>query len=173
MKFIPNTSSEAIKLSSRIKSTNRSVAFFDLEKALDEQALQADLTNLLDQVAQANGLLKINRWYEITEQTAKWMMTNLLNSDMAYHSELFARDESVRLSNEFVQFVSQGETVAKNGIGCRYFINGSVWTDAPSLYTLDGKEILGWNSVTNATFDSCILMVTPQRIGIVWGKDQD
>lgn len=178
--FVTDTRKEIVDLHQDFQKAQpqdmSAIRFMDvcrLEPTLNEGEFSSQLREIVDDFAQKNSLNRIGQsWSEVSEKTARWVIEKLLGQDLAYGVALLDPSKLLWLSQEFVWRVAQGNTMARTGKGCRYFINGE--SGGPSLYTLDTKkEIMGWQPVTDHTFDKAIVMVTPSHIGIIWGWGED
>ena len=152
---------------------SRRAKFHAISPPLETTEFSRDLRGMVDEFATLVQLKPLaDLWQEVSEKTAEWILSQLLEVDLAYRARLMERSEARSLACEFIRLVSNGETNAKNGQGCRYFTNGCI-VEGPSMFTIDGKEMVGWQPATDATFDTGIIMATSRRIGLVWAEDED
>ncbi|WP_192311768.1 hypothetical protein [Pseudoxanthomonas sp. PXM02] len=99
-------------------------------------------------------------YFEIDAAEAQAVLVAVLSRDMAYGINLVPPDEAQALAAAFVgQF-------AKESAG--YYTNG----DYGKPKTTSGVGP-GWNPVTDATFDTGVLVVSPSRIACAWFMDED
>src|SRR5262245_44035349 len=100
---------------------------------------------------------------EIDESAARRLLQLILHRAMAYNAEIMPAERAAQLADQFLgQF----------GRGAQFFTNGdfheplrrvseSVWSGA------------SWHPVTNATFDTGVLVIGPQCSGCLWIEDED
>jgi hypothetical protein len=106
-------------------------------------------------------------WLEIDRPEAHWVLTHVLWADLAYSAAIMTRDEAMTLAGRFQWFFM--DTIYE---GCRYYTN-STWTHRmvplpDPTDCLDGS----W-PITDASFDAGVIIVSPERIGMLWVKDED
>lgn len=91
----------------------------------------------------------------VTASNAVALVASILHEDMAYSQPMMAAERAKKLAEQFLgQF----------GAEARFFSNG--WTGWD-----DGST--GWNPVTDATFDTGILVIGSDRSGCIWVEDED
>ncbi|MFD9627422.1 hypothetical protein [Peribacillus muralis] len=97
-------------------------------------------------------------WKQIDQSIAKKILEYILSMDMAYDIELETKPLANMLSNYFLnEFLS-------NAI---YYTNGDFDED-------DGFfRLRGWQSITDSTFDTGVLVIDKNNIGILWAEDND
>ncbi|MBT2668780.1 hypothetical protein J7J00_25570 [Bacillus sp. ISL-4] len=106
--------------------------------------------------------LKPNRiegnWKQIDQSISKKILEYILSMDMAYDIELETKPLATMLSNYFLnEFLS-------NAI---YYTNGDFDED-------DGFfRLRGWQPITDSTFDTGVLVIDKNNIGILWAEDND
>jgi hypothetical protein len=107
------------------------------------------------------GLFSSPRIYvEISEQEAVSVLCAVIGKDMAYQSELMPPQEANTLAKEFVhQFA---------GDRAKFYTNGEY--GKPRQSQTVGPS---WMPATEATFDTGVLVVAPERIGCAWFMDED
>lgn len=97
-------------------------------------------------------------YIEVSALEAESVLRSVLHRDMAYEREIVPLDEAARLAAEFIrQFSFESAKFYTNGEYGRPRINSSV----------------GWTPATEATFDTGVLMVSPNRIACAWFMDED
>lgn len=98
-------------------------------------------------------------YIEVSALEAESVLRGVLHRDMAYEScELVPLEEAARLAAEFIrQFSFESAKFYTNGEYGRPRVNSSV----------------GWTPATTATFDTGVLMVSPDRIACAWFMDED
>ncbi len=125
--------------------------------------LSAHLSASLSQLAAEFGLAPEPANYrEIDAASARWLMELILNRDMAYNAEIMPADCAGELADKFLsQF---------RGQGTRFFTNGGFHETRGSKLTWSDAS---WNPVTQATFDTGVLILGPQCSGCLWVEDED
>jgi hypothetical protein len=99
-------------------------------------------------------------YFKIDAAEAQAVLVAVLSREMAYDSDLVPRDEAQVLAAAFVgQFAEESAS---------YYTNG----DYGKPKTTPGVGP-GWNPVTDATFDTGVLVVSPTRIACAWFMDED
>jgi hypothetical protein len=96
------------------------------------------------------------KYSKIDTETAQRLITLILSQDLAYDLEIIPIDQASDLSYRFLAEF-RNEPV-------EYFTNGT--------FRL-GLDHITWNPVTNATFDTGVLIVGPGRSGCLWVEDED
>jgi protein-tyrosine-phosphatase len=116
------------------------------------------------EVAQLFGLRQDERCYKkIDKDDARRLICIILRQDLAYSCELMPTARSAELADRFLaQFESNSA----------YYTNGT-W-HLPDRARADGI-VLGasWDPVTDATFDTGVLVIGVDRSGCVWVEDED
>ena len=94
------------------------------------------------------------RWREIDCTTAAATLCYTLSHDLAYDSREIPDEDAKELTKDFLGLFDQEP---------RYFTSGRI----------DADGLRSWNPLTNATFDTGIVVVDDLRIGIAWCHDED
>lgn len=97
---------------------------------------------------------------EIDASQAVSVLQRVIHCDLAYGVELVPPARARRLAIAFVR--------AAGGPGARYFTNGSLGLPNPSQ-----AGGIAWSPATEATFDSGVLVLAPQRAACLWFEDED
>lgn len=97
---------------------------------------------------------------EIDASQAVSVLQRVIHCDLAYGVELVPPAQARRLAVAFVQ--------AAGGPGARFFTNGSHGLPTPSVACG-----VSWSPATDATFDTGILVLAPQRAACLWFEDED
>lgn len=99
---------------------------------------------------------------EIDAQSARRLAELLLHYDLAYNAEVMPTARAAELADRFFnQF-------GANGV--RFYSNGTFHEAREGKLTWPG---VSWNPVTAATFDTGVLVLTPQSAGCLWVEDED
>jgi hypothetical protein len=100
---------------------------------------------------------------EIDEPSARLLARRILHQDLAYNAELIPLARAEELASRFLdQF----------GPDARYLTNGS-WHLPP--VALADRVVQGpsWDPVTDATFDTGVLVLGSRCSGCLWVEDED
>ncbi len=106
---------------------------------------------------------ELSCYKEIDETAARHLVWRVLHRDMAYNTEIMPDARAAELTDRFL---------AQFGPGTRYFTNGT-WHLLPVAEA--GTVIAGasWDPVTDATFDTGVLAISPECSGCLWVMDED
>ncbi len=102
-------------------------------------------------------------WIELRRGIARKLLIHVLHEGLAYPEAMMDLELAEACAERFLEFFPPGT---------RYFTNGTCSGEA-AIYTLDGRQVLGWRPISSATFDNGVIAVSPDRIGIVWAEDED
>ena len=123
--------------------------------------IREGLFESVETVAKSFGLYgELGPYIEISASAASSVLTDVIHRDMAYSSEIVPLHKAKKLADAFV--------AEFQGSAARFFSNGFYRHGL-------GKSRLntGWQSATDATFDTGILVVCCSRSACVWFKDED
>ncbi|MBP1933011.1 hypothetical protein [Ammoniphilus resinae] len=98
------------------------------------------------------------RWKEVDRKTAGRILEYILSVDMAYDIKLKSKPLADQLGR---YFLNQFHFDAK------YYTNGDFEEKTGFL------RIRGWIPVTASTFDTGVVVMDEDRIGILWTEDDD
>ncbi len=98
-------------------------------------------------------------------ETAVAVLSELLHKDMAYGAKMMPQEEADLLATDFLSLFGEKS---------RYFSNAT-WQKEKDSFAgqTHVKRLNGWKSLTEATFDSGIIVADTDKIGIVWFEDED
>lgn len=115
-------------------------------------------------LAREFGLRDDPRYYdEINALDANYLIWLVLHRDLAYNAEIMPAARAADLRNRFL---------AQFNPATRYFTNGT-W-HLPPITRPDGViQGASWQSVTDATFDTGVLAISPKCSGCLWVEDED
>jgi hypothetical protein len=88
-------------------------------------------------------------WHEVPLTRAREVLTRYLSTEAAYSTSQMSLQAAEALVDRFLDLVG---------------------SDAVYLTNRQGD---GWSPVTHATFDSGVIAVTPDRVGMLWTEDED
>ena len=122
----------------------------------------ADFT-IADQAVQAHGFRTLgDAWLEISAHDAHAIATSLLHRDLAYGEEIMPLADATELATAFLDLAPEPHT---------YFTNGE-WIGALED---DGslETTIGWDPISDATFDAGIVCVGDGMTAMLWVEDED
>ncbi len=112
-------------------------------------------------VAAEFGLRAERRVYrEIDAATARAVVCHVLSRGLVYHTRYMSPDEADRLAAAFLDLF---------GPAALYFGNGWRPPDVPGERMMSNS----WTPATDATFDTGVVVVGPERSGCLWVEDED
>lgn len=100
-------------------------------------------------------------WIEIPRRIAAKMLTHLIASDLAYPEEVVPQEQAEALAGRFLELFPAG---------ARYFTNGALSGEF-AVYDLEGAEVLGWRSISDAPLDNGVAAVSAERVAMLWAED--
>lgn len=119
--------------------------------AIDDNSSAKDI---LDSFVKTSGFAGLgDHWTEIDRDNAQTIAQNILRQDLAYRAEIMPEQLACQLAGQFLALFDDGT---------HYFTNGE----------FDDRGLLMWSGITEATFDSGIICIDNQRIGILWVQDE-
>ena len=137
-------------------------------------------------VVQHVGFMPPRSWVGLPLSAARLHLVRCLHRDLAYSQECMAKPTAEMLAKSFFSLFGEQRL--------EYFTNILPWH--PAVYerekvasrtgllviTEDEVEQLGWGKsggawastgLTNSTFDSGLVVVSPYQVGILWFQDED
>lgn len=142
-----------------LSKRNRGEVLYDIKQLIPahSQEIAENQTACIDLFITQLGYFPLgSRWEAVNQTAAKKILTLIMTKDLAYGGKIMslpvATELIVKLFNLFPG-------------NCQFFTNASFENDYTSIST--------WNSITKATFDTGIILVGNNRIGILWAKDED
>ncbi len=100
-------------------------------------------------------------WIEIPRRIAVKLITQLIASELAYPEEVVPAEQAAELAARFLALFPAG---------ARYFTNGAV-SGETAIYDVDGNEIVGWRSLSEAELDNGVIGLSADRVGMIWAED--
>lgn len=97
---------------------------------------------------------------EVLEEEAAAVLAAVLSTDMAYHCPIVPLAEAERLARAFLDVFAGSQP--------RFYTNG----DFAKLRSAPGTWP-AWFPVTDATFDTGVLVLAQGRVGCAWFMDED
>lgn len=154
---------ELKSLREKIIRLGRKAGVFHLLKSDLTEFDTRQIPTLLDSFVTRFGFLGINdRWNEIEFLNARRIMFRIVRTDLAYDLPQVPEEVANTLVEEIIKTLDAD-------VGSRYFTNGEYYkpiSRAPGI----GPS---WQPITNATFDSGVVVLADQSIGLVWVEDED
>lgn len=116
-----------------------------------------DIREILDRYVRGLGYKELGeRWIEIDKIYAMEILTFILTRDLAYNGRVMKDSKAREIVYSFINLF---------GNKIRFFTNSS--------YNLEEYRLESWNEITEATFDSGIIAIDNNYIGIIWMMDED
>lgn len=100
---------------------------------------------------------------EVDRKNAAEILKSLLYKDMAYDECLMPLHDAHRLTEQFFSLFSPD---------CRIYSNSN-WNKNEYTNKFFEFGFRSFNSLTEATFDSGLIMIQEDKIGIIWFEDED
>jgi hypothetical protein len=95
-------------------------------------------------------------WKEISQEEAQKILSFIMTKDLAYSVQLMALEEAEKIFVKLFHFFSND---------CQFFTNAS--------FVNNYSGMSAWDSITKATFDTGVVILSKTRIGMLWVKDED
>ncbi len=125
----------------------------EIEPALDgfvkdlQSQFNSELTPLVDDFIKLEGLIPLkSSWFEINEETARWILECVLSHDLAYSAPLPSKNRARNITQQLITLVKGSDTGAR----IRFFTNGKA-VPGPAMYDLKMRHMMGWNPATAAS----------------------
>ncbi|WP_242218504.1 hypothetical protein [Bacillus cereus group sp. BfR-BA-01380] len=126
-------------------------------KSINNLGNEITKEEFLEEIGHQSNEIK-GRWEVIDKRMAKKILEYILSMDMAYDIDLETKPLAEKLSNYFLkEFLSDA----------KYYTNGK-FDEVDGFFRLSE-----WTSITNSTFDTGILAIDKNKIGILWAEDND
>ncbi|BAZ33190.1 hypothetical protein NIES4074_57000 [Cylindrospermum sp. NIES-4074] len=138
---------------------NRGEVLYDIKQLIPDhnQEIAENQTVCIDLFITQLGCSPLgSRWKPINQTAAKKILTLIMTKDLAYGGEIMSLPVATALIVKLFNFFPGDR---------QFFTNASFENDYTSIST--------WDSITKATFDTGIIIVGNNRIGILWAKDED
>ncbi|MUH00885.1 hypothetical protein F7734_54920 [Scytonema sp. UIC 10036] len=116
-----------------------------------------EVLELLDSFVEQQGYHNLGeRWREISRAEAEKIINFIMTKDLAYSVELMSSEEAQQISSKLLTLFAGN---------CKYFTN--------ALFVNNFSGMSEWNSITESTFDTGVMIVSGDRIGMLWVQDED
>jgi hypothetical protein len=135
-------------------------------KKLDNTKSKEDLIQVVDEFVKSFGFYTLfDKWIKINRDEAEFILKIILSTDLAYGniSEKFSIKNE--LSNEILDLFTSGEI--------HYFTNGTYLFQQEKKNNDIGVIFSSWTPITEATFDTGIVCLDQDKIGIIWVQVED
>ncbi|KAB8331940.1 hypothetical protein SD80_020695 [Scytonema tolypothrichoides VB-61278] len=132
---------------------------FEIQKIISEETLESskNMTEILDLFVSQLGYSSLGLlWKEVNQEEAQKILSFVMTKDLAYSVPLMSLEEAENIIVKLFDFFPGY---------CKFFTN--------ALFRNNYSGISAWDSITKATFDTGIIVVSHKRIGILWVKDED
>ncbi len=120
-----------------------------------------DYRAVLDEFVRTFGFTGLgDGWIEVSIQSAKTLVREILLKDLAYRIAMMSENEAALLTERFFALFDGS---------VRCFTNGNL-----VIRDADPSEVPGsWNPIAEATLDAGVVCLGSSRIGILWVEDED
>jgi hypothetical protein len=131
----------------------------------DPTPLNLDISQQCKLLAQKCGFETSGRHDEIDHTMAERILVSFMHREMAYNCRCIPLQEAKQLAQQFLEAFPPEET--------QFFTNASFEerVDPDNGYAL--LKISSWNSITDATFETGVIAISPAIQGIFWFEDED
>jgi hypothetical protein len=97
-----------------------------------------------------------DRWRQINRETAQQILNFILNQNLAYAEQSMTITDAETIADKFLNFFNDN---------CQFFTN--------ALFNDNYSRLAEWDSITESTFDTGVVIVSNEKIGILWVQDED
>ena len=97
-----------------------------------------------------------DRWKQINRKSAQKILIFILNKNLAYAEESIAINDAETIANRFMILFEDN---------CQFLTN--------AIFNNNYSRLTEWDSITESTFDTGVVIVSNERIGILWVQDED
>jgi len=112
--------------------------------------------NIADSFVESLGFKPLGKaWRQIERANANAIIEHILFQDLAYQYPQMEEKTAAFIAENFLALFSHHS--------CRCYTNGSI----------NEQNMLGWDPISNSTFDHGIVAFDDKNIGIVWAEDED
>ncbi|KAF3886106.1 MULTISPECIES: hypothetical protein [Nostocales] len=169
MNLETDNSQEIAQLKSEvITKRNQGEVVFEIKKITSNNSNERSATSrsletsrevleLIDAFVNQQGYHNLGeRWKEISQEEAEQIISFIMTKDLAYSVELMSAREAQQISAKVLTLFT-GD--------CKYFTNAS--------FVNNFSGMSEWDSITESTFDTGVIIVSGDRIGMLWVQDED
>ncbi len=101
------------------------------------------------------------RWIEVPRRIAQKILVHIIAHDLAYPDEIVPVAQATELAARILALLAPR---------ARYFTNGAISGEV-ALYDINGNEVIGWRSLSEAPFDHGLFALDHQRLIVLWAED--
>ncbi len=168
MNLETENSQEIVELKTEVLAKrNQGEVLFEIKKIIPDNSTEHPTTRsiepsnevieLIDSFVNQQGYHNLGeRWREISQEEAEKIINFIMTKDLAYSVEIMSSQEAQQLSSKVLTLFT-GD--------CKYFTNAS--------FVNNFSGMSEWNSITESTFDTGVIIVSGDRIGMLWVQDED
>ena len=122
------------------------------------------ILRIVDSFVSETGCVPLKEWLWLDIMEAVWVLTRVLWGDLCYNTSIMSRDEALALAGRFTSLFGQDTKFLTNRCRWRKRV-------VPLPDPIDYLD--GWVPITQATCDTGVIVVSPQRVGMLWVQDED
>jgi hypothetical protein len=153
-------SSEIQELKTEIAAKrNIGSVLFEIKQISPEMNLEKseDWQEVLDLFVSQIGYVSLGiHWKEIDKEASQKILERVFTKDLAYSAKIMPIEEAEEISTKIFNFFQNQS---------KFFTN--------AVFTNNYSALSAWDSLTEATFDTGIIIVSTTMIGMLWVKDED
>ena len=97
-----------------------------------------------------------DRWKQINRESAQKILNFILTKNLAYSEASMTITDAEKIVDRFMSVFQDN---------CQFFTN--------AIFSNNYSSLAEWDSITESTFDTGVVIVSNQRIGILWVQDED
>jgi hypothetical protein len=117
-------------------------------------------SDIADRLVEQLGFQAPGDWRIVDREKATNILYGVLHRDLAYYTPVMPINLAHQLAEQFFQLFDFDTTFLTNG------------QFEPSMKG-EGVELRGWTPISDATFDTGIVCVSNQHVGMLWVQDED
>jgi hypothetical protein len=130
---------------------------------LASQASDSDIA-MIDAFVQSRSFSPLeDAWIAISREQAEMLVLRIIACDLAYGVALTDLDTASHLAAGFIACFADN---------ARWYTNGT-WHKADTTISQSVTQGASWTSITPATFDTGVVCLDANNIGILWVQDED
>lgn len=100
-------------------------------------------------------------WIEVPRRIAAKLLAQVIGGELAYPEQVVPPADAETLAGRFLALWPSGT---------RYFTNGAISGEF-AVYDMQGEEVLGWRSLSEAPFDNGVAATGGGRVALLWAED--
>lgn len=106
----------------------------------------------------------VSNYRQIVKSEALEILTLILHKDLAYDGEIMPEESAAALSTTFLQGFEDGSAS---------FFTNTDYTRKDGIFGKQSRLGPTWNSVTKATFDAGVIVISKTQCACLWVEDED